>query len=415
MRRNREQLAWVVLLASFFVCVGLTVAAPLSIRWFILYSTIGQQVTLEVQRAPLSVTWAGRGQPVSVAEDKDDVPERTIVATNSTSGRLVIHAPETEGSLIATVQIYEETEVVLSSARAPRFPASRLPHKIILEVQAGRVRVSIPGDGTRYTVVEVRAPQGAVTLTEGAYEVKVNGTTMETTVRDGQAIVIGDAGPPALFGPAERAIIGDGQSIDRQSAPRNLIANGDFQAPLEDGWIRGSEQDEEPPGSVNIVTDGGWEAANFYRDGRGHAEVSIRQKINHDVRDFTSLELHLAVKIKGQNVPVCGTLGSECPVMVRIEYKDAHGANREWLQGFYWLPDTGASGEPNPSVCKTCSTRNPHIKVPQDTWYVYLSPNLIPLLSQDGRAPTTIRAVTIYASGHTYHSMVADVELTGQE
>jgi len=36
-------------------------------------------------------------------------------------------------------------------------------------------------------------------------------------------------------------------------------------------------------------------------------------------------------------------------------------------------------------------------------------------LSQDGRAPTTIRAITIYASGHAYHAMIADVELTGQE
>ncbi len=415
MRRNLEQLAWVILLASFFLCVGITAAAPLSIRWFILYSPIRQQATLEVQRAPLSVTWAGRGQPVSVAKDRDDVPERTIVATNSTSGRLVIRAPETDGLLIATVQIYEETQVVLSSARSPRFPASRLPHKITLEVQAGRVRVSVPGDGSRPTVVEARTPQGIVTLTEGEYEVKVNGTTMEITVRDGQATVIGDAGSPALFGPVERAIISDGQLVDRQSAPRNLIANGNFGALLEDGWIRDSEQDEEPPGSVNIVADEGREAADFYRDGSGHAEVSIRQEINYDVQDFTSLELRLAVKIKEQNVPVCGTLGSECPVMVRIEYKDAHGADREWLQGFYWLPDMGASEKPNPLVCKTCSTRNPHIKVPQDTWYAYLSPNLIPLLSQDGRAPTTIWAITIYASGHAYHSMVADVELTGQE
>jgi hypothetical protein len=415
MRRNLEQLAWVILLASFFVCVGLTVATPLSVRWFFLYAPLGQPVTLEVQRAPLSVTWAGRGEPISVAQDRSDVPERTIVATNSSSGRLVVHAPRADESFIATIQIYEETEVVLSSARSPRFPASRLPHQITLEVKAGRVRISVPDDGDRPTVVEVHTPQGQVTLTEGKYEVKVNGTTMETTARDGQAQLTSNTGQVVSLGPAKRAIVDDEQVIGLLPAARNLIANGDFSAPLEEGWVSYNKQDEEPPGSVSVVTDRGGEAANFYRDGSDHAEVGIRQKINYDVHDFTSLELHLAVQIKGQNVPVCGTLGSECPVMVRIEYKDAAGADREWLQGFYWLPDTGASEEPNPLVCKTCNTRNPHIKAPQDTWYAYLSPNLIPLLSQDGRAPTTIRAITIYASGHAYHSMVADVELIGQE
>ena len=413
MRRNLEQLAWVVLLTSFFLCVGLTVITPLGIRWFILQSCVGQQVLLEVQRAPLSVTLAGRGQPVSVAENSDKITAGTIIATNATSGRLVMHAPQANGSLIATVQIYQDTKVALLSAQSPRFPASRLPHKIVLEVMVGRMRINVPGDRGRSTVVEVHTPQGAATLTEGSYEIKVNGTTIETTVRDGQAKVTSNNRQTMSFGSAKRVIVDDEQIVGPLSAACNLITNGDFQAPLGDGWLSYHEQEEEPPGNVAIVTGEGGEAADLYRDGSDHAEVGIRQEINYDVRDFTTLELHLAVQIKEHNVPVCGTYGSECPVIVRIDYKDAHGANREWLQGFYALPETGA--HENPAVCVTCSTRNEHIRVPKNTWYPYLSPNLIPLLSQDGRAPTMIRAITIYASGHTYHSMVAGVELTGQE
>ncbi|MBE9508889.1 MAG: hypothetical protein IMY86_12685, partial [Chloroflexi bacterium] len=127
-----------------------------------------------------------------------------------------------------------------------------------------------------------------------------------------------------------------------------------------------------------------------------------------------SLRLHLAVHIVEHSIPVCGEKGSECPVMVRVVYEDANGAEQEWLQGFYSQPNTGASE--NPLVCVTCSTKNPHIQVREDTWYPYLSPNLIPQLSsQDGEPPTMIKSITIYASGHAFHSMITELELIGYE
>jgi hypothetical protein len=85
-------LAWIVLLLSFFTCMGLVVAVPLGIRWYVLNASVRQEVALEVQRPPLSVTLAGRGEPVAIAQDRDDIPERTVVDTDATSGRLVMHA-----------------------------------------------------------------------------------------------------------------------------------------------------------------------------------------------------------------------------------------------------------------------------------------------------------------------------------
>ena len=84
MRKNPERLAWVVLLTSFFICIGLTVAVPLGVRAFILFSQVGQNVSLEVERGPMRVTWAGRGEPIAIAEKRDDIPERTIVTTDLT-------------------------------------------------------------------------------------------------------------------------------------------------------------------------------------------------------------------------------------------------------------------------------------------------------------------------------------------
>jgi len=416
MRKNPERLAWIVLLISFFTCVSLAVFVPLGGRWYVLNARTGQNVTLDVQQPPLRVIWAGQGQPVSVAQDPDDnIPERTIVGTwSTTSGQLVVHAPYAKGPIITTVQIYGNTEVVLLSARSPRFLASRLPHEVTLEVKTGRVRINVSDGGDKSTVVEVHTSHGVAVLTEGSYDVKVNKVTTEVIVREGQANVSDDAEHTVLLEPAERAVI-DGEQVATLPAPRDLILNSHFGDPLGGIWSSYSKDIEfegEPRGKVSRTKVEGRPVVVITREGIGHAETGIRQQLDVDVHDLSFLQLHLLLRIEEHDVPLCGSQGSECPVMVHIAYKDAHGTDREWLQGFYSLLDTSAE---NPLVCVTCSTRNPHIRVSEGTWYPYLSPNLIPLLSQDGQPPTLIEAVTVYASGHTYQSMVAEVELLAEE
>ena len=413
MRNNPERLAWVILLLSFFTCVSLAVATPLSIRHYILYSCVEQDVTLEVQRPPLSVTLPRRDLPISVADRMDDIHEHTIIATDATAGRLVVHAPQVDSPVIVTVQLYDNTEVVLSSAHSPRFSVSHLPHSITLSVRKGRVRIGVSNSDDRPTIVQINTSHGTVTLADGSYEIKVNAKT-EVTVRSGQADVSNDDLAVQL-GPAERVIVNDGRIVGPQPAPRNLVTNGDFQAQL-DGWTSYNKDIEiagEPEGQVRpIKLDAQW-AAVIEREGKGHDETGISQQLDADIHDFSFLQLYLSLRIEEQNVPVCGKDGSECPVMVRINYQDTYGADREWLQGFYSMLDTNTPG--NQPVCTTCSTRNEHIRVPENTWYPYLSPNLIPLLSQDGQPPASITSITIYASGHTYRAAIAEVELIGQE
>jgi len=407
MRSNPERLAWAVLLMSFFTCIGLAFAIPLGIRHYILHARVEQNVTLEVQQAPLSVTLAGRGAPVAMTEERDKIPERTVIATESTAGRLVIHAPRTDGFVIATVQLYNNTEVVLSSARSPRFPASHLPHKVTLEMKAGRVRINVSNGDDRPTMVEVRTPHGTAILAEGSHEVKVNGGTIEVTVRHGQAEVVSSAERLISLGPAERAIIDGGQIAGPLPAARNLVTNGDFQAPLVNGWISYSDQTDpqQPAGSISIATDEGRKVASFYRNGNNHAEVGIRQEINYDVRDFTSLELHLAVRIVYQDIAGfggCGYLSSECPIIILIDYKDIYGTDRQWRHGFY-------TGEPAPDWPLYPWTE----QIPLGSWQTYDSGNLMETLTDT--PPALIKSLSIYASGHSFYALVTEVELLTHE
>lgn len=412
MSNNPERLAWVVLLSSFFVCVAMGVMTPLGVRWYIRHAQANQQVSLEVQKGPLSIVYGGHGRPRSVFQDSGDVPGGSrIRAPNATSGRLIIQAPQSNGEApIATVQLYDETEIVLSSAQSPQFSTSHLPHEIALEVEAGRVRVNVFGDIERPTVVNVHTAQGLIRLEEGSYEVKINSTT-EATVRYGRADVTCKSGETLSLGPTERALV----SVDSINGPlpaaRNLVENGDFSAPLEDGWETYYEQtdSELPPGKVqNATTLIGNEEKNvveFSREAVNHAEVGITQEIGYDVRDFASLELHMAVNIVNHNIlgfGGCGYLGSECPIIVRIDYKDIHGTDREWLHGFY-------IGRP----AEDWDIKGWQESVEAGTWQPYSSGNLMEELGE--WPPALVQSITIYASGHSFDAMVTEIELLAQE
>ncbi|MFL7794123.1 MAG: FecR domain-containing protein [Anaerolineae bacterium] len=407
MRKNPERLAWVILLTSFFICIGLTAAIPLGVRAFILFSQVEQNVTLEVQRGSLRVLRPGDVIPVAIAEDHDNIPERTVITTDLTEGRLVMHSPQ-DDSVVTSVQLYNDTRVVLSAAKSPRFSISQLPHKVTMEVTTGRVRINVSNTQARPTVAEVRTPHGTITLIEGSYEVKVN-TATEVTVRYGKAEIQQRQSVLALA-PAQRATVNFDGVSEPLPATRNLVTNGDFKHQADgwaNDWNRYSAQTdpEQPQGSVAIVVNEGREVVDFYREGTNHAEIGIRQEINYDVRDFTSLELHLAVRVISEDIGGfggCGYLGSECPIIVRIEYEDTYGSESTWQHGFYisepksdWLTHGWAES------------------LQEGTWETYDSENLMQELADT--PPALIKSLTIYASGHSFHAMVTEVELLAQE
>jgi len=373
---------------------------------------VTQEVSLQVQRGPLSVVRGGRGRPVSVAEDSDDVLEGSrIRAPNAASGRLLIRPSGSDDAApIAIAQLYDETEIVLSSARSPRFSSSPLPHNVTLEIEAGRVRINVFGYSDRPTTVRVNTANGLVTLTEGSYEVKINSMT-EATVRYGEARLTNEIGETLLLGPRERALLGTDSIDGPLPAARNLIENGNFTEPLDVGWESYSEQADpkQPPPEVDVtVASVGNEerrVVEFYRNAVNHAEVGIRQDIGYDIRDFSALELHMAVQIVSENMVGyggCGQLGSECPIIVRLDYKDIHGNDREWLHGLY-------IGQP----ADGWQIHNWHEQVQPGTWQPYSTGNLMEELTDT--PPALVKGVTLYASGHSFHARVTEVELLAQE
>ncbi|NLE43437.1 MAG: FecR domain-containing protein [Chloroflexi bacterium] len=403
MRDNPERLAWIILLVSFFTCVSSALAVPLGARSIILYANVRQTVTLDVQRPPLRVTMGGRGAPVAI-DQSSEIPERSIIATDTTAGRLVFQVAD-QDLTVASVQIYDNTQIEVISARSPRYNSSPLPHKVTIAVTEGRARINVADDDLRPIEAEVETPHCTLMLVEGSYEVKVNNAETEITVRNGQAAVSTDDGQSLPLGPAQRAFV-DGVRIEGPlPSSRNLVENGDFETPFEGTWTAYHGEKQEPPATVEIVTNEGTEAARFHRLGTNHAEVGIYQDIDYDVRDFAYLELRMNVQVVEENIAGfggCGTLSSECPIAARIEYKDIYGTDREWLQGFY-------IDEPAPDWLIYPWTQ----QIPAQNWQSYDSGNLMEALTDT--PPAIIKRVTLYASGHTFDAMVREVELLAEE
>jgi len=422
MRQNYERLAWIVLVLAFAICAGLFVGVPWALQSYLRYAYTGELVIPEVQEGNLLVTCPGDAIPVALGEQQDTLCQgregALVHAQANDKGLLTIHPRTTPTTTLATVQFYPSTRVTVQKARAPRFPLfSPEPHRLLMEMESGLIRVVIPADQPRAVSLQVRTPQALVELKEGTTTIEVTSQASQIVVREGQAAVTARSNNTSRqVKTAERVEVPTGNGVtEAMPAEQNLLAGSDFRESLGTLWkiyTADPEDPREPRGEVLNVSVDARQAVEFTRDGVGWAETGIKQDINRDIRDLRSLALHVELRVLQQDVPVCGTMGTECPVMVRIDYMDESGEVRSWQQGFYYLPDPNLV--PNPPYCKTCNPRNNHLPTTNGEWYPWESDNLIPIMAKVGAAPVLLRSISVYASGHKYQSQVSEVALLGE-
>ena len=407
MRRNPERLAWTILLVSLAFCLVLATSIPLAVRSLVNDSAQPLNMTLEVQQGTALVRVPGSDVPIGVTTAYPNLPEGAAITTAdaNTQALLTIRLPHND-AILQTVQIYGNTDVTVSQAQMPRFDMSTQPQRIRLSHNTGRLRLNVAG-GARPLETTVSTPHAIAALHEGSYAVEVTSDETQVTVRDGQAQVSAQ-GVTREVNPQLRTVVRlNSPPSEALSPERNLVTNGNFRLPLEGTWevYNDLQNPAEQPGTVKIQTIGGQRSAVLDREGAYHAETGIRQRIDKNVSGFTSLRLHFVVRVFRQDVPVCGQAGSECPMMLRLDYKDQDGADVSFWQGFYSIPDPA-----NPTYNTSSGDRKEHIRVPLNFSYTFDSGNLMETLR-----PSQVTGITFYASGHTYRSSAAEIELLGEQ
>jgi len=313
---------------------------------------------------------------------------------------------------LITVQLNGDTKITVEHAWTPRFTMSKLPHAVTLNVQHGaNLHITVEGND-RSTRLYLQTPNGTIRMEEGTYAAVVGAARTEFTVISGRAHLSDPATgeEPVLIASQHTELTAEGIGeiwIGERNVLRNR--NGGFEAPLEEYWkIEHVHSPEEPQGTVRQIRIGNdRQIVLFERFGRSHAQTIIKQEIGQDIRGAKSLYVRARVRVDTQTLGVCGSLGTECPIMIRIYFTDQTGnPRREWLQGFYALPGTDSP------LCLSCEWKAEHIQVPQaSVWYNYESDDLLPLFLAQNIEPVSIESVEVYASGHIYSSAIDEIAI----
>ncbi len=420
MKKNPERLAWTIMLSSFFLCCGLTIGLPYSAWWFVNNATVIPEAIVAAGQGTLLVTQTPGSPPIAVttSQSMTMTDEDYMISTLESNGQGTLDVMGPGRQSIVTLRIYEGTQITLTRLASPRFTWSPNAHEVGFKIGHGGVRVYVPPEQARSVDVRVSTPLGdAVLEGEGAFLIEVEDGAAQVSVTR-NIVVINCRQDRIIVGPDQDAKLNqEGCSrVEGDQRGRNLVRGGDFREPLQPVWQLASQTKAGfPAGIIEEVTSEGQPAVRFLRSAADWGMTGIDQTLDANIRDKPTVILHLWVRIDSQNLDVCGVEGTECPIMVRIEFEDRDGNRKTWMEGFY------AQDDPAISTPMGCAPSCREIYPPQwryvapHQWEPYESPNLIEELSKAGFTPRTITSISISASGHSYAALVRDVQLLVQD
>ena len=416
--RNPERTAWTVLLGAFCTFVLLVGTLVIGGRWWLQNASVDQGISMLVSDSgTVLVTRPGRSAPeVHIT----DIPVGSEIRTESNAQASLTFVSSDGKQVLGTVRVFGGSVLQIDQADSPRYSTGIAPHRMRLRLSNGRVRATVGVEVTRLVEMEIESEPGAATLLDDPgsnASVQVDATTTIVTVRNGQARVTAQNQSVVLVKDKRAQVAPNSPPTGPFSAEQNLVRNGDFTQSIDGTWSKDTRQPADPaedPGAAEVSTDNGRRIVHLGRSGINWGHIGLTQGINRDVQGLTSLRLNMDIQIDQQDVRNCGLQGTECPLMVKINYVDVGGGAHEWLQGFYYFYD------PNPAAgytyCLPCfPVQYQHIRWPSAAWQSYTSDDLLQIFAVGGTQPAVIKSITIYGEGHTFDSQFADVQLLANE
>lgn len=416
--RERQRLAWILLLGSFFFCMSLTIAVPVVAGATLQNATVLLDVLVQANQGTVRIdNESGVGGAVIVGGPGQTIEPGSSIVTGSTETAVVLFTPPNVEQRLLRLQVYSNTIVRLQEAETPRFSLSDRLHEIGLKVESGRLLLTVPAFGERSLFLQLNTPQGEVLITNpGEYEIIVTNEATQVTVQEGSATVtaVAEAATNTIILESDQRaeVPTGGGPIGPLPTERNLIVNNDFSRG-RDHWTFFAwrvERADQPKGSADVVNDQGEPRLRIVREGIGHADLLVRQTIRADVTDLSALNLAFTFRIMSQSLDVCGVQGSECPLFLRINYVDENGITQTWQHGFY------AQGEivdgVTPDACISCAVvQSDHERVPLQQDYFYEVELRAELARQGFLPPRFIESIELVASGHAFEVEVLNVDM----
>lgn len=403
MNHNPERTAWMILSTAFGTFCLLAILCPVSVRWYIINATLPFTTEATSVRGTVLIGDPAAELSSSLTDGNTImIDESFSVSTDDTSQAILTFFDD------SSLTMYGNTRITLIKTEEPRFGISPNPTQIEIAVENGRVRAtsSRSRDDLNF---EIHTPHAVIQLDQGSFSIEVGEAETQVTTRLGQATVIGN-GDEVVLAQGERALIGlNAAPSEPLPAAQNLLRDSNFSPTYTNSWeTYAIEPIEGVTTTVELIDFEERQVLQFQSHGQDniHTERGITQQVNKDVRDFQSLRVSAEVRLLWQTLPGGGTLGSEFPIMLRLDYRDASGNDRSWYHGFYYEP-------PPDNYILFDQTDNSAERIARFIWYPYESDNLLTTLGP--AKPIFIKSIQIYASGWIYDAMVANISLLAEE
>lgn len=390
--RQAQSRAWKVLGTAFLIWCSLAAAALIMIVTHRRSATDSPTVDLSVERG--TVFYQGPGSPSQVrARDSMAVQEGGVIEAGD-GGRPMLTL--FDGT---TVTLLPGSRLQLATVRTGRFAPNLTA--LSLDLLAGSATIDVSGTLPSGREVQVVTPYGVASLSKGSYLVWVRDDSARVVSYSGRATVrVDDVVLEVNEG--QRAMLPlDGTPRGPLVLTENLLRNSDFSAQLQ-GWMmldKGEPARPDVGGMRRLVEETiagrNVQALWITRDSPRDAfnETGVVQVIDQDVSAYRNVTLTAWVKVKHASLSGGGYLGSEYPVMFRVNYTDERGGRPGWTRGFYY-----ANPENRP-------TTNGEL-VARGEWYPMLE-----RLSALPERPIFIHSIEVLSAGHDFDAVVADVRL----
>jgi hypothetical protein len=429
-RMDPQRLAWGVLLISFALFGLICVVAGFGINYFLFQSTVPMTTTLQVGRGTVGIT--NPSDPVEqVAQPSLDLSGAngfTMHTTTSESqATLSFRDPAYENRLIAAITLKGETSLNLQFASRPRFDWSAVRYDIDLRGFNGELDVVVADELDRDLSIGIRTLDGYWILlsNSGQYLLNASNAQIQIINLEGTAVLVPpDAQNPRDIPPGGQAVVqntGDNPQIALTSTYIDLLESTEFPdltatqpQDVLNTWQCTNEEDNPPSGEFRQEVIDGRLSLRLIRGGAATTHGDTRclkwfSQGGESVAEYDYLSLRATFRVNYQSLNLCGDVGSECPLMFRIDYIDTDDRAQRWYYGFFYSLDP-LQGDPFRCNSVTCTQDYPQVNV--NSWYNFDSGNLFALFRQNQLPlPSSIINVQFYASGHMYDVHVSDVSL----
>lgn len=425
------RMAWLVLWLAFGMFCLLTITAALVIYTYMFQSNEAIPVELLVSQGTVGVTGSDFVEAVQ-RERQDLTNTQTSISTDSLSQatiqfRDVAAIDGAAPKLLAAVALQSNTFVTFERASRPRFDWSLNRHNIRFSNLKGKLDVFVAGAVEKPFLLYVGTAQGLSVqfLDLGRYRLSATEDEVRILNISGQASAYftDDMSSLQSVPVGQELVVKLGnRTFEPRTTVENLLSNSLFGSqttgttPSSDAlvlpakWGCHVEQDSEPRGTYSLEPFDGRLVLRLRRldNATSHGKVTCIQPFGEDgidVSEYDAIKLVVTFYVSSQSLSQCGILGSECPLMLRLRYKDRLPVSRTWIRGFFFDKEIETD---YPTLCNTCIQE--HEIINKQAWYTFESENLLSVIDANDH-PESLSWIALEASGHQFDTIISEVLL----